>query len=51
MQRPGLRAGPPRFVEVRRSALDAHCDTHAAADAQRREAFLGVALLHLVQEA
>src|SRR5262249_2493544 len=30
--------------------LDAHRDTHAAADAQCREPLLGVALLHLVQQ-
>ena len=30
--------------------LDAHGDAHAAADAQRRQALLGVALLHLVQQ-
>src|ERR1043166_1753132 len=32
------------------SALHAHRDTHAAADAQRREPPLGVALLHLEQQ-
>src|SRR5680860_1148288 len=31
-------------------ALDAHGDAHAAADAQRGEALLGVRLLHLVQQ-
>src|SRR5579871_2991965 len=31
-------------------ALDAHRDAHAAADAQRGEALLGVALLHLEQQ-
>ena len=31
-------------------ALDAHGDAHAAADAQRGEALLGVAALHLVQQ-
>src|SRR6266704_2772058 len=31
-------------------ACDAHCDAHAAADAQRGEALLGIALLHLVQQ-
>ncbi len=33
-----------------RSALHAHRDTHAVADAQRGEAFLGVAPLHLVEQ-
>src|SRR5690349_13248932 len=32
------------------SALDAHGNAHAAADAQGREALLGIALLHLVQQ-
>jgi hypothetical protein len=32
------------------SALDAHGDAHAAADAQRGQALLGVAALHLVQQ-
>src|SRR5258707_10203941 len=31
-------------------ACDAHSNPHAAADAQRGEALLGVALLHLVQQ-
>src|ERR1700745_1325852 len=31
-------------------ACDAHRDAHAAADAQRGEALLGIALLHLVQQ-
>ena len=31
-------------------ACNAHRNTHAAADAQRGEAFLGVALLHLEQQ-
>src|SRR5262249_47795061 len=31
-------------------ALDAQGDAHAAADAQRREAFFGVAFLHFVQQ-
>src|ERR1700733_13547110 len=30
--------------------LDAHGDAHAAADAERGKALLGVALLHLVQQ-
>ena len=37
----------PRQADV---ALDAHGDAHAAADAQRGQALLGVALLHLVQQ-
>src|SRR6476646_11569834 len=31
-------------------AFDAHCNTHAAADAERGEALLGIALLHLVEQ-
>src|SRR5262249_3629764 len=31
-------------------SLDAHCDAHAAANAQRAEALLDVALAHLVQQ-
>ena len=31
-------------------ACDAHGDTHAAADAQRGEALLGIALLHFMQQ-
>src|SRR5260370_35862936 len=31
-------------------ALDAHRDAHAAADAERGETLLGVALLHLVEQ-
>src|SRR5450432_3429868 len=30
--------------------LDAHCDAHAAADAERGKALLGIAPLHLVQK-
>src|SRR6202011_1721072 len=30
--------------------LDTHCDAHAAADAERREPLLDVALLHLVEQ-
>src|SRR5580692_5767124 len=32
------------------SSFYAHCDAHAAADAQRGEALLYIALLHLVQQ-
>lgn len=32
------------------SALDAHCDAHAAANAERGEAFLRVASLHFEQQ-
>ena len=31
-------------------ALDAHGDTHAATDAQRGEALLGIALLHFMEQ-
>src|SRR5262245_8319877 len=31
-------------------SLDAHGDAHAAADAQSGKAFLGVALLHLIEQ-
>src|SRR4051794_9159594 len=39
-----------RPASVGSIACDAHRDAHAAADAQRGEALLGVALLHLVQQ-
>src|SRR6516162_10879166 len=43
--------GPPLCNALSlQSALDAHGDAHAAADAQRGEAFLGVALLHFVEQ-
>jgi hypothetical protein len=35
---------------MRRSALDRDRGTHAAADAQRRQRFLRIATLHLVQQ-
>src|SRR5436305_8671905 len=39
------------LLNDRRSiAREAHRDAHAAADAQRGEALLGIALLHLVQQ-
>src|ERR1043165_855276 len=40
---------PPAGVSAR-SALDAHRDAHAAADAQARDALLRVALAHLVEQ-
>src|SRR5262245_8725815 len=40
----------PPPVSRETSALDAHGDAHAAADAQRRQALLGIAPLHLVQK-
>ena len=49
------RVAPPSMRPSRspssRLALDAHRDAHAAADAERGEALLGVALLHLVAAA
>src|SRR5205085_6509267 len=47
------RDKPGHYVNiscVASSAFDAHRDAHAAADAQRREALFGVALLHLEQQ-
>src|SRR3954471_15040360 len=39
------------LLNNRRSiACEAHRDAHAAADAQRGEALLGIALLHLMQQ-
>src|SRR5438067_2270449 len=38
------------FLVLRRLSLQAHCNPHAAADAQRGEALLGAAPLHLVQQ-
>src|SRR6516165_2601212 len=35
---------------LRSSPLHAHGDAHAAADAERGEAFLGVALFHLMEQ-
>src|SRR4051794_32750623 len=35
---------------LRSIACEAHRDAHAAADAQRGEALLGIALLHLMQQ-
>src|SRR5687768_7361633 len=42
---PTAAAGPQKSV-----AGDAHGDAHAAADAERRQAFLGAAPLHLEEE-
>src|SRR5208282_722499 len=39
-----------RLWRCRSAALDAHGDPHAAADAERGEAALRVALLHLVEK-
>src|SRR5262245_30705917 len=47
------KARPPVAASsliLRSVARDAHGDAHAAADAQRRQALLGVALLHLVEQ-
>src|SRR5581483_6579037 len=40
----------PLSKNARLSALDAHGNAHAAADAQRRQALLGSAALHFVQQ-
>src|SRR5580658_7190652 len=40
----------PLSSVVRSLSFDAHCDAHAAADAQRGQALLRVALLHLVEQ-
>src|ERR1043166_36352 len=45
------RAAPPPAAErMSASALDTHGDAHAAADAERREPLLGIALLHFMQQ-
>src|SRR5258708_4653756 len=41
---------PNPFVRYALTALHAHGNPHAAADTERCEALLGVALLHLVQQ-
>src|SRR4051794_14316654 len=49
---PYVFASAPRssFTRACSLALHAHGDTHAAADAERREALLGIAPAHLVQQ-
>jgi hypothetical protein len=42
--------GSPALISERSVALDAERHAHAAADAQRREALLGVPALHLEQQ-
>src|SRR6476660_9439355 len=44
------RLRQPARPEAALTALDAHGDAHAPADAKRGETFLGVAPLHLVQQ-
>src|SRR5438874_12423606 len=46
----GFAALSPSYMFVRSAAFDAHRNSHAAADAQRREAFLCIALLHFVEQ-
>src|ERR1700761_1779687 len=43
-------SSPTAFAAVRLVACNAHSDAHAAADAQRGEALLRIALLHFVQQ-
>ena len=38
------------YITANLFTLDAHGDAHAATDAQRGETFLGIALLHLMQQ-
>src|SRR5437764_2767118 len=46
----GFAALSRSYMFVRSAAFDAHRNSHAAADAQRREAFLCIALLHFVEQ-
>src|SRR5437763_2321958 len=46
----GFAALSPSYMFVRSAAFDAHRNSHAAADAQRREALLHAALLHFVEQ-
>src|SRR3954462_5260052 len=47
---PCVKGASLRLANRQFLALHAKSDAHAAADAERREALLGVALLHFVQE-
>src|ERR1041384_8437543 len=50
MKAAGPPATRPPAERISASALDTHGDAHAAADAERREPLLGIALLHFMQQ-